>query len=223
MKRVVAPELLDTDSGTPREVQDSLADLRWINKNFGGITTTTDLLTKVAAKTAGKELSFLDVGGATGDVAAAAKHRLQESGISLTTTVLDRSARHLSSSNGTVGVAGDAFHLPFRDAAFDVVGSALFIHHLEPEEIIAFVNEALRVSRYACIINDLRRSRTHLLFASAGRLLYRSRITTHDSVASVRRAYAVDELRSILARTNAASTDMSAHFLFRIGVVAWKK
>ena len=27
MKRLVVPELLDTDSGTPREVEDSLADL----------------------------------------------------------------------------------------------------------------------------------------------------------------------------------------------------
>jgi ubiquinone/menaquinone biosynthesis C-methylase UbiE len=222
MKRVVVPELLDTDSGTPREVQDSLADLRWINRNFGGLTTTTELLTKVAAKAAGKELSYLDVGGATGDVASAAKSRLQVRGITLTTAVLDRSASHLAVSNGAVGIAGDAFHLPFHDGAFDVVGSALFIHHLELEEIIAFVNEALRVSRQACIINDLRRSRMHLLFASAGRLLYRSPITTHDSVASVRRAYTSEELRTILARTTATSFDMSSHFLFRIGVVAWK-
>ena len=45
------------------------------------------------------------------------------------------------------------------------------------------------MSRYGCIINDLRRSRAHLLFAAVGRVLYRSRITTHDSTASVRRAY----------------------------------
>ena len=36
MRRVVVPELLDSDAGTPREVEGSLADLRMVNRFFGG-------------------------------------------------------------------------------------------------------------------------------------------------------------------------------------------
>ncbi len=48
MKRVVTPELLDTDSGTPAEVAASLGDLRRINRWFGGIATTEEMVGRVA-------------------------------------------------------------------------------------------------------------------------------------------------------------------------------
>jgi ubiquinone/menaquinone biosynthesis C-methylase UbiE len=221
MRRVVVPELLDSDSGTPQEISDSLADLRWLNRNFGGISTTTRLLHRVASQIGLKRVSFLDVAGASGDVAAGSRAELQEMGIGMEVTVLDRSASHLNSDMASV--VGDAFHLPFRNNAFDVVGSALFIHHLEPEQIVEFANECLRVCAHACIINDLRRGYFHYLTAYAGRLLYKSRITTHDSVASVRRAYTRDELREILESSKAATIDFSDHYFSRMGVVLWKK
>jgi ubiquinone/menaquinone biosynthesis C-methylase UbiE len=223
MKRVVVPELLDTDSGTPAEISDSLADLRWINKTFGGVTTTANLLRRVAHRVGLQKLNPLDVAGASGDVVIGAQRRLQEEDIQLTATVLDRAMGHLQGNRGTVAVAGDALQLPFKDNSFDVVGCALFVHHLDPDGIVRFVNEALRVCRHACIINDLRRSRLHLLSVQAGRPLYRSPITSHDSAASVRRAYTRDELEQILKRTSAESMDISEHFLFRMGAIAWKQ
>ena len=223
MKREVSPELLDTDSGTPAEIAGSLADLRWINRTFGGTATTVDLLRKVSRRTGVTTLNFLDVAGASGDVADGARTELAKDGVGLSTTVLDRSLTHITGTNHHIAVIGDAFHLPFRDGAFDVVGSALFIHHLEPEQIVQFINECLRVGRYACIVNDLTRNRLHLLAAQAGRLFYRSRITTYDSAVSVRRAYTQYELSKVLENTSAAECEFSQHFLFRLGVIAWKK
>ena len=40
MRRVLVPELLDSDAGTEFEVQTALADLRRINRWFGGTSTT---------------------------------------------------------------------------------------------------------------------------------------------------------------------------------------
>ena len=62
MKRVVIPELLDTDAGTQREIEGSLADLRMINRNFGGVRTMMRLLRSVARKENLKTISWLDVG-----------------------------------------------------------------------------------------------------------------------------------------------------------------
>ena len=47
MKRIVTPELLDSDAGTPKEIADSLADLRGINRKFGGIGTTQAMIEHV--------------------------------------------------------------------------------------------------------------------------------------------------------------------------------
>ena len=119
-------------------------------------------------------------------------------------------------------VAGDALALPFRDASFDLLSSTLFAHHLSPQELVQFVNEALRVCRVAVLINDLVRHPLHLSLVYAGMPLYRSRLTRHDAPASVRQAYTVEEMQSLLAQTSAARVEIHRHYLFRMGVIAWK-
>src|SRR5689334_3411771 len=191
MKRVVVPELLDTDAGSPEEVEGSLADLRFFNRYFGGTRTMSALLRKVAQGRQISKLNWLDVGGASGDVAIITSQNLKADGITSEPVVLDRSPVHLN--HKLLGICGDALSLPFRDNSFDVVGSSLFIHHLEPKEVIVFAREALRVARYAVVINDLVRHPAHLALVYAGLPLYRSRITRHDAPASVRRAYTMEE------------------------------
>lgn len=232
MQRVVIPELLDTDAGTPREIQDSLADLRTINRYFGGLHTMTELAREVAESKHLKSLSWLDVGGGNGELIGLTAHSLTDSGIELQPVLLDRVAEHMAnrsgakdaSVNGHFGaVAGDALALPFTNNSFDVVGCCLFLHHLEPQQVVQFVNEALRVARHAVLINDLVRHPVHLGFAYAGYAIFRSRITRHDSVASIRRAYTVKEIESMMRQTSAAETEVRRFFLFRMGVIAWKQ
>ena len=219
MKRTAIPELLDSDAGTSAEVAASLADLRRINRWFGSISTVVELIQKVSVKTGRKQLSFLDVAGASGDIAAAASRRLVQQGISLTVTVLDKNPSHLNGNFQTI--IGDALDLPFRDKSFDLVACSTFVHHLEPSEIVQFTHEALRVARTAVLINDLRRHWLHLALVYAGLPLFRSRLTRHDAPASVRRAYTPQELRDLLGKAGAARIEMTRHYLFRMGAIVW--
>jgi ubiquinone/menaquinone biosynthesis C-methylase UbiE len=221
MKRVVVPELLDEDRGTAQEVADSLADLRMLNRYFGGISTSVSLLRRVANHCDLKALSLLDVAGASGDIASTAQQMLAKEGIALTTTVLDLAPSHLKKDH--YSICGSAFALPFADQSFDVVASALFLHHLERDEIAQFIGEAIRVCRRAVIVNDLRRSLPHWLAAKAGSLIYRSVITRHDAPVSVRRAYTIDEMRGILADAGQPLAEFSHHFFYRMGVIIWRK
>jgi ubiquinone/menaquinone biosynthesis C-methylase UbiE len=220
MRRTVIPELLDTDAGTPAEIADSLADLRSLNRYFGGSATMTAMLRKIATRTGKKQLTFLDVAGASGDIARTAQQGLAANGIKLQPILLDRAPSHLA--NGFAGVAGDAFQLPFADSSIDCVGCSLFAHHLEPDEVIRFVNEALRVARDAVLINDLRRHPAHFALAYAGKAIYRSRLTRHDAPASVRRAHTADEMTLYLKQTVASRIEISSHYLFRFAAIAWK-
>jgi hypothetical protein len=221
VKRVVVPELLDNDQGTLEEVEGSLNDLRMFNRRFGGIHTTSEVLRTIAGGRGLRKIAWLDVAGSTGDVASLTGRLLSTYGIDSETVVLDRSSSHMNGSQ--VSVCGDALMLPFADNSFDAVGCSLFAHHLEPEEVSQFAREGLRVARHAFFIHDLIRHPLHLALAYAGFPLYRSRITRHDAPASVHRAYTVHEMRDMLQTSGAASLQIETYFLFRMGVIAWKR
>ena len=222
MKRVVVPELLDTDAGTPREVATSLEDLRRLNLWFGGIHTMSNLLRRVAQQRRLKDLSWVDVAGGEGYVATQTQRSLARSGTAVHPVILDRAPTHLG--NIHPAVCGDATALPFRDNSFDAVGCSLFLHHLEPDEIVRFAREGLRVARHAFLIHDLRRHPMHLILSYLGLPLYRSRLTRHDAIASVRRAYTVEEISEMLKPVTAASNiEIKQSYLFRMGVIVWKQ
>ena len=220
MRRVTSAEWLDTDSGTADEISASLADLRRVNRWFGGVSTTEWMLRQVARDLGKASLSVLEVASGSGDVPQSCNRRLERGGVRLEITLLDRAPSHLS--NGHRAVAGDALALPFRDDSFDVVSCGLFAHHLESGDLVRFVNEALGVCRSAVLINDLVRSWMHLAFVYTGMPLYRSRLTRHDAPASVRQAYTVEEMRALLPQTRASRVEIRRLYFFRMAVIVWK-
>jgi ubiquinone/menaquinone biosynthesis C-methylase UbiE len=220
VKRVVVRELLDSDAGSPQEVQDSLSDLRMFNRRFGGVQTTAEMLRRIAEQRGLTKLLWLDVAGGTGYVAALTRQSLLHAGIDAEAVILDRAPNHMNGNHAAV--CGDALSLPFAEGSFDAVGCSLFAHHLEPHEIELFTREGLRVARHAFFIHDLVRHPLHLALAYAGLPLYRSRITRHDAPASVRRAYTVQEMRNMLHSAGANNVEITTHFLFRMGAIAWK-
>jgi hypothetical protein len=222
MQRVSTQEILDSDACPPVEVETSLRDLCRINRWFGGIATTRRLIERVASTTGRKHFSVLEVAAGFGEVSKIAGRQLAHKGITLDVTDLDRVRTHLL--RGNPAVVADALALPFQDGSFDLVSCSLFAHHLEPAELAHFTNEALRVSRCAILINDLVRHPLHVALVYAGFPLMRSYVSRVDGLASVRRAYVPDEMRQILSSgtETAARVEISRHFLFRMGVIAWK-
>ena len=234
MKRVVIPELLDTDSGSSQEIAQSLLDLRGINRNFGGIGTLQHMVEHISGKLAAMSFTLLEVAAGSGYVPETVRQRLERSGIQLQITLLDRASSHLPSqiSKDSISdkklppipaVVADAIALPFQDDSFDLVDCSLFAHHLSPKELVEFVTEGLRVCRVAVLINDLVRHPVHLGLVYAALPLFHSRITRHDAPASVRRAYTPDEVTDLLKHTTAARVEIQRYYLFRMGVIVWKR
>ena len=225
MERVPTPELLDSDAGTPREISDSLADLRMFNRWFGGTAVTSRLVKRVIRETKSHSLSWLDVASGNGYVPHAVRDRLGQR-VKISVTLLDRAPSHLRNGrdpvNGDGFVVGDALALPFRDSSFDLVSSQLFVHHLSPNQVVHFAREGLRVCRRAFLINDLIRDPVHLALAYAGFPLYRSRITRNDAPASVRQAYTAGELLALLRQVGDERVEIEFCYLYRMGVIVWK-
>jgi ubiquinone/menaquinone biosynthesis C-methylase UbiE len=218
VKRVVIPELLDSDAGSPREIERSLSDLSRINRWFGGVRTLRQSIENVASRTGRTDFTALDVGAGSGEVPRIAAHQLARRGIRVSFVLSDRAVTHLQrASAGAARVVGDALQLPFADRSFDLVTCSLFLHHLEPDEVRTFIADASRVARVALLINDVRRHWLHLLLTYLALPLFRSRLTWHDAPASVRRAYTPAEILRI-AYTTPPSIDAASftnYLLFR--------
>lgn len=217
MQRRVVEELLDHDRGTERQIAHALEDLRIVNRWFGGTYTATKLVRRVAALTGKKELSLLEIGAGRGYVPLYVRERLQRQGITIKVTLLDRNWTHLP-ANGVRSVAGDALRLPFSDGAFDFVSCSIFTHHFDPDPLRRLLVEALRVSRDGVVFNDVIRSRLHLLLVYLWLPFFRSRISWNDGPASVRAAYTIPEMESIVRDLPARKISFSRHFLYRMGV-----
>lgn len=227
MKRFVVEELLDTNAGTPEEVQLSLDDLRGVNRWLGGNTFHTRLFAKAVAGTTGP-LSILEAAAGRATALQAALLPLQKQSRALTIHLLDASPDHLPTAShwdpslpAPQCIPGNALNLPFADNSMDIVSCCLFLHHLEPEQWTIFFREALRVARVAVIFNEPERSRGHWLLACLGRFVFRSRISTHDSKASVRRAYTLEETRRILSAAG-CQFEVQRHHCYRVGGIVWK-
>jgi 2-polyprenyl-3-methyl-5-hydroxy-6-metoxy-1,4-benzoquinol methylase len=221
MKRIVIPELLDDDLGTAEEVRDSLLDLRGINRQFGGFASVRRLIESVARRYQKNSLALLDVAGGTGDVVSNVIQELAGK-VQLRAAILDRALTHMNGTREKFSrIAGDAVSLPFASASFDVVSCNLFLHHLEPEQIVVFFDEALRVARLAVIASDIRRNRLHWIAAHIGKLKYRSRLTRHDAPVSIRRAYTIAEARIMAQKSKAGSFLVEPHYFQRFGLILW--
>ncbi len=230
MRRVDAPEILDSDACSAADVEDTLRDLGRVNRWFGGVATTQKMVERVAQVSGSKHFSLLEVAAGSGEVPQVVREKLARRGIGLDVTLLDRARSHLpgtaNHTGGNSGVVADALALPFADDAFDLISCSLFAHHLDEQRLEQFMREALRVSRRALLINDLIRHPLHLALAFAGFPLMRSRVAWLDGLTSVRRAYVPDEIRSMLAAVILANggtrVEISRNYLFRMGVIVWK-
>lgn len=222
MQRINTPEILDSVTCPAEEAALSLRDLGRINRWFGGVATTRDLIERVSRTTGQKRFSVLEVASGFGEVPKLAAAQLSKKDIQLDVTLLDRLHSHLLPGNHSV--VADALALPFRDGCFDLVSCSLFAHHLEPEEVSRFAAEALRVSRCALLINDLVRHPMHLALVYAGFVLMKSHVSRVDGVASVRRAYLPEEMWHMIGNgcQPTRRVEISRHFLFRMGVTVWK-
>lgn len=222
MKRIPQREELDDDTLNPKAAVETLGDLRWVNRWFGGVSTTTYLLRRAMRSSGLRSASVLEVAAGDGYSIMQAAKQLKEENLEVEPLCLDRRGLRREAHCCERAVVGDALELDFSAESFDFVSCGLFVHHLAPEQVIAFVNRALTVARHAVLINDLRRSSLHLALVYAGMPIFRSPIAFRDGLVSVRQAYTPEELRKLMRQTKAAHSEVRRRFLFRMGALAWK-
>lgn len=217
-----AAELMDQPGLDWAEYRDCLRQLEIINRLSLGYRPTLRWLDGVARGRAA--LSVLDLGCGHGDTLRAIARWGARRGVALHLTGLDLSpmATRAAAEATPPGMAiqwvqGDAFtHEPMERP--DVVINALFMHHLEPPQVVALLRRMEGMARIGWFVNDLHR---HWLpwaflrgaFAWPGV----NRLVRHDGPLSVRRAYTGAEWRAMCAQAGVTAR-VRWHAPFRWGV-----
>jgi SAM-dependent methyltransferase len=203
-------ELLDGPLDDPDLLGRNLADLRRNNRLLGGSYLSAHALERLAPGKA--ELSILDVGTGAADIPLALLDRARRTGRRLDITAVDSRPEVLAAARAIEPrlaaaerdghlrlVVADGSALPFEAGAFDIGHASMVVHHLEPDEAVAFLRELGRVSGLGIVVNDLLRSRGNWLGALLlTRTLAPSPLTRNDGPLSVRRAYTLAELRDLV-------------------------
>jgi SAM-dependent methyltransferase len=210
-----ASEYLDGALSDRATLVGNLRDLRRVNAIFGGaelsLRAMRGLIDGDARLAAAHpdSLRVLDVGTGAADIPTRMLHA-RGPWRAIHVTAVDSRPEVIEAAlvlepslarepNLSLAVA-DGRSLPYPDGAFDVAHASLVLHHLEPDNAVAFLRELRRVVGLGVVINDLERGR--LGWLAAWLLLHaltRNRFTLHDGPLSVRRAYRRGEARDLLA------------------------
>lgn len=211
-RRSNEPELLDT--GVPEaEIPHNLADLRLVNRWLGA---RRRLLAAVQPHL-GPGGALLDVGCGSADQPAFLLARLPPS---VFAAGLDVKLAHLRDvPAGVHPVVADVRALPFPESAFDVVTASLFLHHFD--DVVPVLRRLYGLCRRALVVSDLHRAAVpHLLGQVAFPLIFRSAVSVHDGLVSIRRGFRPAELRAAFEEAGIADVRLQRCFPYRLLAVA---
>jgi 2-polyprenyl-3-methyl-5-hydroxy-6-metoxy-1,4-benzoquinol methylase len=207
------------DDAPDAVAQSNLADIARINRLTGARWKLVRMLKRRYAPDAA--FRFLDVGAASGDVAAAVREAFPNA----TTICLDLMKRNLERAEGH-RLQADAFELPVAPASVDVVHCSLFFHHFQTEECAAILGQMARASRNLILIQDLHRTWIAYWFLPLTKWLFRwEELTIADGQASVAAAWRRNELEHLLNLTKlSTNSQIEWHFpSFRFFIAISKK
>jgi len=218
--RYLVPERMDDPHLDHDEHQRALAGLRRINRLCGTGRQLAKSIHTAFDRNRWGEISILDLGCGSGDVALdltvrlQQKHRVCTTGWDMSPIAIEAAnrsllAHHLQSqlvqtvtfeqrnalveTNALQESKNPQTETPSK--RFDVVYCTLFMHHFANEQSVELLRAMKRLSKGIVIVDDLKRTHLGWWLAKIGcHLLSRSPVVHFDGPQSVRAAYTVHEL-----------------------------
>ncbi len=230
--RNLKPELLDLDEAAFDEVQDSLEDIRLVNRYLGGYKVLLHYFRKFAERQKlHNALSVLDLGTGSADQPVVVVDMARQLNIKIRVVALDINLKMLNYAHEKIKgypeihlVQGDIHSIPFGENSFDVVMNNLSLHHFTRKQAVNIIRTADLVGRCGFIINDLHRSRIAYAFiVILTRLITKNRITRYDGPVSVMNAFTPSEMVEMAEEAGVKKFTVNRHFPYRIGLVGTKK
>ncbi len=203
--RVRVPELMDDPALDPAEHARALAGLRRVNAVSRADALLWKPLRQLAREQAPKPLRVLDLATGSGDMPMRLWARFRKAGLPAEVAGCDISPVAVAEATRRAAAAGaDVKFFPCDlfagriSGEYDAVVCSLFMHHLDPPDVVTMLKRMAEVATRGVYVNDLRRSRGGWRLAWVGtRILSRSPVVHFDGPVSVAAAYTADEVKKM--------------------------
>ncbi len=222
------PEMMDAPSADAQALHQSLAFIRRINYFLGYTRATLKHLKTFSRRwKPGQQIRIVDLAPGSADIPMAILQWATTAGFDVRIVGVDRhpvTARYAAIGNVDPRlsiVQADVFDLPFEPASFDYATTAMFLHHLDDDQIVRVLQTMDRLATRGIIAADLLRRRRAYLWVKAF-TLFSSPMVRHDAAASVAQALSDPEARDILRRSGLDYPAYHRHFGHRF-VIAGEK
>ena len=226
-RRIYEPEWMDTEEVTAEDFARCLADLATVNILTLAHRPTLSWLARVTRDLPqGTPLSFLDVGSGYGDLLRAVARFAARKGFVARLAGMDLNPLSTRAAIAATPPqlpitfeTSDAFAIP-AEPRYDFILCSLFTHHLDDEQIVAYLRWADARARLGWFVNDLHRSRiAYYAFAGATALLPFHRFVRHDGMLSIRRSFRRADWQQLVAAAGIRA-EIDWYFPFRYCVSA---
>jgi SAM-dependent methyltransferase len=214
-QRVREPEVMDQPGLSAARHAHALDALARVNR----LSLTADRIWREVRALAGSGLRpvrVLDVACGDGDVMLSVGRRARRHGVEVALTGCDVSAVALAKarqrSTSDVGdvrfVESDVLReeLP---GSHHLTTSSLFLHHLDEADAERLLARMARAAERVLLVQDLRRTRLGYILAWAAlRVLTASDVARRDGPTSVRSAFTVEEVRTLVSRAGLSGAEV---------------
>lgn len=226
-RRVDVDEWVDDPALSIEDTLDTVREQAVVNRVLGGAHATLAHAIPLLRASTADPVRVLDAACGGGDVSRRLVDAARRHGKPIRVVGLDLSehvitcARNLSAGYPEIEyIIGDALHPPFHQGDFDLVILPTFIHHLPPEQIVILLRVARDLCRGTVIVADLVRSSwAYLGFWLFSHLIRFNRVTIHDGLVSVCRAYTPAELTAMAQRAGLEHWTLTRHLISRMTLV----
>lgn len=220
-------ELIDEPGIALEELSANLRDLERVNRLFGGTRLSLRYLRPMLHRPYTDELRILDVATGGADIPTAIARWARRRGRRVRIVGVDNNPQMLRATEDRIREypeisldLADALALPYPPGSFEVVLCSLALHHLTFTEGITLLASMDKIGRWGFIVNDLIRSwHGYLGTWLAMHIFCRGRMVRHDGPISIRRAYTVSELRTMIEEAGVEGVRIRSHPFFRVALV----
>jgi hypothetical protein len=230
-KRSTEIEIMDTFSGTTKELATILQDINRVNRLLGGYSITLSAVFKLLTLENKKSYTILDMGCAEGTMlrklAKEARKRnipLKLIGVDLNKQGLELATYYSIEYPEITYLEADILTADFSSYNIDVVMTTLTLHHFTDKGVVQFVNQFNSLASLGVVINDLDRNPiAYYLFKAFSFFFIKTEIAKKDGLLSIRRAFKKKDLMRYASQVKNASHQIEWKWAFRYVWVLKKK
>ena len=228
--RSFEPEKMDLEGYSLEDLENCLADISRINRWTFQNWPTLEFVEKAYRKHTQKNnsaMKLVDVGCGSGEMLYEIAHLAKDKGMKLELYGIDRHPWAIQIAQRKFFDSAKFICCEFAEfpGPVDVIVSSLLTHHLNDDELIAYIREKNRRAQIGWFINDIHRHLVAYVFTyGLTRLARLNPMVRYDAPLSVARSFRRKDWEEVLGKVSGRDFTVSINwrFPFKYCLTAWR-